>query len=81
MGKNISHSSLKNSIENNLQEVKKIVKESRNNQLSPDGYLWIPVLASDPPVTGTGIYGLYYNSGSGKVRKSYSGSAWADTTI
>jgi hypothetical protein len=81
MAKNISANSLKNSLQNTLSEVKKMAKESRTNQVTPDGYLPIPVLASDPAVTGSGIYGLYYNSGSGKVRKSYNGSAWADTTI
>lgn len=81
MAKNFSENSLKNAIQNNISEIKKSTKEQRTNQVSPDGYLPIPVLASDPAVTGTGIYGLYYNSGSGKVRKSYNGSAWADTTI
>lgn len=58
-----------------------MVREMRTNQNSPKGYLNLPVRTSDPSVTGTGEFGLYYNSGSGKVRKSYNGGAWADTTI
>ena len=80
MAKNIADNSLKNSLQNTVIETKKLVKEMRGSQ-TPDGYLAIPALASDPAVTATGVFGLYYNTGSTKVRKSYSGSAWADTTI
>jgi len=49
--------------------------------LSPNGYFAIPVRSSNPAVTKSGEFGLYYNTGTGKVLYSYSGSAWTNTAI
>ncbi len=81
MPKNYSKDSLENRLPNTIRDLQKKSKEARTNQNTWQGYLPLPVLAIDPPVTATGQFGLYYNSGSGKVRKSYNGGAWADTTI
>lgn len=81
MTANLSKDKVENRLGNTINDLQKKTKEQRTNQITWKGYLQLPVLASDPPLTGTGEFGLYYNSGSGKVRKSYNGGAWADTTI
>lgn len=81
MSTNTSQDTIPKRLPNTISELSKQVKEARTDQMTWRGYLPIPVRSSDPPVTFSGQYGLYYNSGTGKVRKSYNGSAWADTTI
>ena len=64
-----------------ITDLVKQQKELRTDQTTWRGYLPLPVRTSDPPVTLSHQYGIYYNSATGKVRKSYNGGAWADTTI
>lgn len=81
MPRNYTNEHIKDRLTQEVNKVSRKLREGRTNQTSPKGYLNLPVRATDPAVTGSGEYGLYYNSGSGKVRKSYNGGAWADTTI
>lgn len=64
-----------------LKDQQKTIDDLRKTQNTWRGYLPLPVATADPPVTASGQFGLYYNSNTGKVRKSYNGGAWADTTI
>lgn len=81
MGRPYSTDTLDQRTANIIIGLQKQVNDLQKKQLGWQGYLPLPVRASDPAVTKTGQYGLYYNSGTGKVRKSYNGGAWADTTI
>lgn len=81
MSKNFSEDRMENRVPRAINSLMKQAKQERANQVTPDGYLPLPVLSADPPVTKLGQYGLYYNSSTGKVRKSYNAGAWVDTTI
>lgn len=81
MPKNFSQDSMDQRLVNMIVDLQKQVRELRTNQTTWQGYFSIPVRSTDPPPAATGQYGLYYNSVSTKVRKSFSGGVWVDTTI
>lgn len=81
MGRPYSTDTLQERLQNTINDLQKEVNDLRKTQIGWQGYIPLVVRATDPPVTKTGQYGLYYNSATAKVRKSYNGSAWADTTI
>lgn len=81
MGKVLTHEAMGRRFMQHLNRLTKVSSATRTDQVTPNSYLPIPVLTADPPVTKSGQFGLYYNSSSGKVRKSYNGGAWTDTTI
>lgn len=81
MVKNIATDTIEHRMVNHIKNAVKGIKDQRTNQTGYPGYVSLPVGTADPAVTRTGEFGLYYNSSTGKVRKSYNGGAWADTTI
>lgn len=81
MGKVYSLDTLEKRLPQTIVKQQKQISDLRKKQIGWRGFLPLPVRSSDPPVTKSGQFGLYYNSGTGKVRKSYNGGAWADTTI
>jgi hypothetical protein len=80
MARNPTSEKMEERFVNQLNVLARQIREMKTF-MSPNGYFVIPKRASDPPVTKAGEFGLYYNTGSSKVRKSYNGGAWADTTI
>jgi len=81
MGRPYSNDTLQDRFKNIINDLQADVKALQKQQYGWQGYIPLVVRATDPPVTKTGQFGLYYNSATGKVRKSYNGGAWADTTI
>ena len=78
MSTNISKNAMADRFVGTVKDTRKHVKEQRTNQTTWKGYLQLPIHASDPALTGTGEFGMYYNSGSGKIRVSYNGGAWGN---